>query len=137
MRDHPAIYTSFMANGPIVNSLSFASSAVAVFARGEYFWAHVAAGLGPLESTVGLYKTELINQRGPWKAPTDVELATAEFVDWFNTGDCTPPSARSAVGPGRSLAYSTASRKTVSWAPSRACPVGLAEASTVMTSAGR
>jgi len=38
-----------------------------------------------MESTIGLYKTELINRRGPWRTLTDVELATAEWVDWYNT----------------------------------------------------
>jgi putative transposase len=38
-----------------------------------------------MESAIGLYKTELINRRGPWKTLADVELATAEWVDWYNT----------------------------------------------------
>jgi putative transposase len=38
-----------------------------------------------MESTIGLYKTELIKKRGPWKSLADVELATAEYMDWFNT----------------------------------------------------
>jgi putative transposase len=37
-----------------------------------------------MESTIGLYKTELINRQGPWRTLTDVELATAEWVDWYN-----------------------------------------------------
>ena len=36
------------------------------------------------ESLIGLYKTELIRRRGPWKGLDDVELATLEYVDWFN-----------------------------------------------------
>ncbi len=36
------------------------------------------------ESTIGLYKTELIRQRGPWRTLDDVELATMEWVDWYN-----------------------------------------------------
>jgi putative transposase len=38
-----------------------------------------------MESTIGLYKTELIKREGPWKSLVDVELATAEYVEWFNT----------------------------------------------------
>jgi putative transposase len=38
-----------------------------------------------MESAIGLYKTELIKRRGPWKTLADVELATAEYIDWFNT----------------------------------------------------
>jgi putative transposase len=36
------------------------------------------------ESTIGLYKTELIHRRGPWKTLDQVELATLEWVDWYN-----------------------------------------------------
>jgi transposase InsO family protein len=36
------------------------------------------------ETIIGLYKTELIRQRGPWKHIDDVEFATLEWVDWFN-----------------------------------------------------
>ena len=32
----------------------------------------------PMESTIGLYKTELIHCRDPWKAHAQVELAAAE-----------------------------------------------------------
>src|SRR3954471_14106947 len=38
-----------------------------------------------MESTIGLYKTELIKPRGPWRSLAQVELATAEWVDWDNT----------------------------------------------------
>ncbi|MCX4775154.1 IS3 family transposase [Streptomyces sp. NBC_01285] len=37
-----------------------------------------------MESTIGLYKTELIKPQRPWKALSDVELATAEWADWYN-----------------------------------------------------
>jgi putative transposase len=36
------------------------------------------------ESFNGLYKTELIRHRGPWRGLEDVEYATLEYVDWFN-----------------------------------------------------
>ena len=36
------------------------------------------------ESINGLYKTELIRPRGPWRTADAVEYATAEWVDWFN-----------------------------------------------------
>jgi putative transposase len=36
------------------------------------------------ESTIGLYKTELIRRRGPWRGLDDVEFATLEYIDWFN-----------------------------------------------------
>ena len=36
------------------------------------------------ETIIGLYKTEVIRTRGPWKTLDDVEYATLEWVDWFN-----------------------------------------------------
>ena len=36
------------------------------------------------ETINGLYKTELIKPRGPWRTVDQVEYATAEWVDWFN-----------------------------------------------------
>ena len=36
------------------------------------------------ETMIGLYKTELVRNRGPWRGLDDVELATLEWVDWFN-----------------------------------------------------
>jgi putative transposase len=49
------------------------------------------------ESTIGLYKTELIRRHGPWRTLEEVELATLDYVDWFNhrrlhgqIGNCPP-----------------------------------------------
>jgi putative transposase len=36
------------------------------------------------ESVIGLFKTEVIRRRGPWRGPDAVEIATLEWVDWFN-----------------------------------------------------
>ncbi len=36
------------------------------------------------ETINGLYKTELIHKRAPWKTREAVELATLEWVAWFN-----------------------------------------------------
>ncbi len=36
------------------------------------------------ETINGLYKTEVIHRRGPWKTFEAVEIATLEWVDWFN-----------------------------------------------------
>ncbi|GII34380.1 hypothetical protein Pmi06nite_78220 [Planotetraspora mira] len=48
-----------------------------------------------MESQIGLYKTELIKPRGPWRSLAEVELATAEWVDWFNH----PPALRHSQRP--------------------------------------
>lgn len=36
------------------------------------------------ESVIGLFKTEVIRRRGPWRGLEDVEFATLEWVAWFN-----------------------------------------------------
>jgi transposase InsO family protein len=36
------------------------------------------------ETINGLYKTELIHRRGPWKTRESVEMATLKWVHWFN-----------------------------------------------------
>ena len=36
------------------------------------------------ESVIGLFKTEVIRRKGPWKSLESVEYATLEWVDWFN-----------------------------------------------------
>jgi len=36
------------------------------------------------ETIIGLYKTEVIHRRGPWRNLEVVEYATLEWVDWFN-----------------------------------------------------
>ena len=36
------------------------------------------------ETTIGLYKTELIRNRGPWRDLDHTTFATLEYIDWFN-----------------------------------------------------
>jgi putative transposase len=36
------------------------------------------------ETINGLYKTEVVRRRGPWKNIKAIEHATLEWVDWFN-----------------------------------------------------
>jgi len=55
------------------------------------------------ESVIGLYKTELVKPRGPWRSFEDLEVATAEWIDWFNhrrpfeyCDDLTPVEAEQA-----------------------------------------
>jgi transposase InsO family protein len=37
------------------------------------------------ESIIGLFKTEVIQRKGPWRTLEIVEFATLTWVDWFNT----------------------------------------------------
>ena len=55
------------------------------------------------ESTIGLYKTELIYRQGPWRTREQVEIATLEYIDWWNNrrlhteiGDI-PPAEKEAM----------------------------------------
>ena len=36
------------------------------------------------ETINGLFKTEVIRRRGPWRSLEAVEFATLEWVDWYN-----------------------------------------------------
>ena len=45
------------------------------------------------ETINGLYKTEVIRSRGPWRNIDAVEYATLEWVDWFNNRRLLEPSA--------------------------------------------
>jgi putative transposase len=59
--------------------LTDAGIALSVGSRGDSYDNALA------ETINGLYKTELIRHRGPWRCLEDVEFATLEWVDWFNT----------------------------------------------------
>jgi putative transposase len=55
------------------------------------------------ESTIGLFKTEVINFLGPWKSVGQVEWETLKWVNWYNTerlhsaiGYVTPQEAEEA-----------------------------------------
>jgi transposase InsO family protein len=37
------------------------------------------------ESVIGLFKTEVIRRRGPWRGIDDLEFATLDWVAWYNT----------------------------------------------------
>ena len=55
------------------------------------------------ESIIGLYETEVIRTQGPWRGLEAVEVATLDWVDWFNNrrilepiGDRPPAEAEAA-----------------------------------------
>lgn len=58
--------------------LEEAGAASSVGSRGDAYDNALA------ETVIGLYKTEVIRNRGPWKNLDEVEYATLEWVDWFN-----------------------------------------------------
>ena len=58
------------------------------------------------ETIIGLFKTEVIQRRGPWRNFDAVEFATLEWVDWFNNrrlleplGYVPPAEAEDATSP--------------------------------------
>lgn len=55
------------------------------------------------ETINGLYKTELIKHRGPWRTVEQVEYATAEWVDWFGYAGDFRRVSRGLAGPARML----------------------------------
>ena len=58
--------------------LEDAGAAASVGSRGDAYDNALA------ETVIGLYKTGLIRNRGPWRNLDEVEYATLEWVDWFN-----------------------------------------------------
>ncbi len=62
-------YTARLAEDGVVNSVG---------SRGDSYDNALA------ETINGLYKTELVRNKGPWRGLDDLELATLEWVDWFN-----------------------------------------------------
>jgi putative transposase len=58
--------------------LAEAGAVTSVGSRGDSFDNALA------ETIIGLYKTELVRRRGPWKGIDEVEYATLEWVDWLN-----------------------------------------------------
>ena len=36
------------------------------------------------ESVIGLFKTGVVRRHGPWRSRDAVEMATLEWVDWYN-----------------------------------------------------
>ena len=64
--------------GRYTDRLADAGIAPSVGSQGDAFDNALA------ESVIGLYKTEVIRRRGPWRSLEAVEFATLDWVDWFN-----------------------------------------------------
>lgn len=55
------------------------------------------------ETVIGLYKTEMIRRRSPWRSLVAVEFATLEWVDWFNHRRLLEPIITAGRGRNRLL----------------------------------
>ena len=69
--------------------LADAGIALSVGSRGDAYDNALA------ETIIGLFKTEVIRRRGPWRHIDAVEFATLAWVDWFNTRRLLEPIATS------------------------------------------
>ena len=58
--------------------LAEAGASVSVGSKGDSYDNALA------ETVNGLYKTELVQRHGPWRNLDELELATLEYIDWFN-----------------------------------------------------
>ncbi len=57
------------------------------------------------ETINGLYKTEVIHRRGPWRSFEAVEMATLEWVDWFNNRRLLEPIGNIPPAEAEALYY--------------------------------
>ena len=73
--DHGTQYLSMR----YTDRLADAGIAPSVGSRGDSYDNALA------ESIIGLFKTEVIRRKGPWRQLEAVEFATLDWVDWFNT----------------------------------------------------
>ena len=60
------------------------------------------------ETINGLYKTEVIHRRGPWRSFEAVEYATLEWVDWFNHRRLLEPISNIPPAEAEELFYAAA-----------------------------
>ena len=57
------------------------------------------------ESINGLYKTEVIRRRGPWRSLEAVEFATLEWIEWFNNRRLPEPSGHKPPAEAKARCY--------------------------------
>ncbi len=80
--------------------VSDAGGATSVGSRGDSYDNALA------ESVIGLYKTELIRNKGPWPGLDDLEIATLEWVDWWNNRRLLEPIGRIPPAEAEAAYYS-------------------------------
>lgn len=80
-------------NGPLIHHSDWGSQYLSIRYSERLADAGVKASVGTVgdaydnalaETINGLFKTDVIRKRGPWKGIEDVEYATLEWVYWFN-----------------------------------------------------
>jgi putative transposase len=73
--DRGAQYLSIRYTERLVES----GAAVSVGSKGDSYDKDALA-----ETVNGLFKAELVQRHGPWRSLDELELATLEYIDWFN-----------------------------------------------------
>jgi putative transposase len=58
--------------------LAEAGAVASVGSRGDSYDNALAEGFN------SLFKAELVRNKGPWRNVTELEIAVAEYIDWFN-----------------------------------------------------
>ncbi len=58
------------------------------------------------ESVIGLFKTELIYNKDPWRGLNDVEFGSLEWVDWWNNRRLLAPIGMISPAEAEALYYS-------------------------------
>ncbi len=66
------------------------------------------------ETVIGLFKTEVIRRRGPWRSLEAVGYATLEWVDWYNARRLLEPIGN--VPPAEAEARYHAQLEPAAWA---------------------
>lgn len=65
------------------------------------------------ETVIGLYKTELIGKRGPWKTIGSVEYETCKWVDWYNNRRISAPNDYRTVAEIEAAHHATISESAM------------------------
>jgi transposase InsO family protein len=68
------------------------------------------------ETVNGLFKTEVIRRRGPWRTLEAVEFATLEWVDWFNNRRLLGPIGNIPPAEAEDRYYAAAQRQEIALA---------------------
>ena len=65
------------------------------------------------ETINGLFKTEVIRRRGPWRSLETVEFATLEWVDWFNNRRLLEPIGNIPPAEAEARYYAQADERAI------------------------
>ena len=73
------------------------------------------------ETVIGLFKTEVIRRRGPWRTMEAVEFATLEWVGWFNNRRLLEPIGNIPPSEAEVCDYAQADESAMAARPKQKC----------------